>query len=116
MEQNENINKNFFYQELLIERVPNNFTLSPNFCNSKCWFNSKGIYNSPKGFYPSYISENSFIVYRKNDYISSFKKRPFYIDSIDNTYKFKINDSSFIKITSENKNVRIEKHEQKILL
>ena len=89
--------KHFYYQEILIEKIPSNYEIGT---YGKYWFNYNGTkLQSPKLFYPSFLSNEITKEYQKSfrieENFKSFKKRPYHISYHDNffgtTYAFKIN-------------------------
>ena len=89
-----NINKQFFYQELLIEKIPKGYIKNG---LGKAWYNKENIYCCPKNFYSCLITDNGYRNYcNKNGKWESTKKRPYWI--VEDEYYFSdINIECFIK-------------------
>ena len=69
--------KNFYYSELLIEKFPKGFYFTNITFGSKFYQNEKcNMFNSPKGFYPSFIHYDGMKWWDKDGVNFSIKKRP----------------------------------------
>ena len=80
--------KYFYYQQLLIEKIPKGWIKDEVFGKVYCFYNSYKRQYSPKNFYPSF-NDNGLIGFKTNiDWSFSFKKRPFWIQKNQTCYDF----------------------------